>query len=150
MEILPSSDCVRAREAASASLDGELAELEDAFLVVHRAQCASCDAFAAELEGLSAALRAAALEPLPRPIEVPRLRRRADVSFRLAALGAAAVAALAFVAADSLRPTLRSSTSSTDALSLSRNASIDAHFTALNPIVLPQGPRSRVGENIPV
>ena len=87
---LPTSDCLQAREAASARLDGELSELETARLELHLRDCAECHAYAAEIATIALQLRAAPLEqPLSR-IELPQ-RRRLPVH--------AAVAAVALVAA---------------------------------------------------
>ena len=44
---LPTNDCDRLREQVSASLDGELSQLESARLQTHLAGCASCRSFAA-------------------------------------------------------------------------------------------------------
>jgi Putative zinc-finger len=89
--------CDRARQAVSLDLDGELSQLELAFLERHVRRCEPCAAFATELRGVSEQLRAAPLLPLARPIELP-LRRRVGLSARRvgawAGAGAAAAAAL--------------------------------------------------------
>jgi predicted anti-sigma-YlaC factor YlaD len=69
--------CARSREWASLRADGELSELEAALLEAHLGRCAECRAFAASLDGVVTALRAATLErPAPIEIRAPRDRRR--------------------------------------------------------------------------
>ena len=59
---VPPSDCARAREFASARLDGELAELQAAQLEAHLRSCPECRAYAAGIEVITLGLRAAPLE----------------------------------------------------------------------------------------
>lgn len=61
---VPTSDCLLAREAASARLDGELSELETARLELHLRDCAACSAYASELDTIAVRLRTA---PWSRP-----------------------------------------------------------------------------------
>jgi predicted anti-sigma-YlaC factor YlaD len=92
---VPPTDCARAREAASARLDGELSELELAFLDSHLAACPGCSAWAADSAAFSTALRAASLEQPMRAIEFPLRRpayRRIAAARRAAAVSAAAAA----------------------------------------------------------
>src|SRR3989442_3273115 len=63
--------CERAREWASLRLDSELSELESALLEAHLQRCASCGAFAVEIEGAALQLRTAPLERLEQPLEPP-------------------------------------------------------------------------------
>jgi anti-sigma factor RsiW len=66
-----------ARESASVRLDGELPELAALRLDAHLASCAECAAFAASIDGATAVLRAAPLEPLgATPLFEARRRRR--------------------------------------------------------------------------
>ena len=105
LKLLPPGDCDRARQAASAALDGELSELEAVFLDAHRRGCAACDAFAGQLASLARTLRAAEPEPLPRPLVFHRPRRRARPrSLALAVGAAAATGALGFVFGEALSP----------------------------------------------
>jgi anti-sigma factor RsiW len=60
----------------SLRLDGELSEFEQALLAAHLARCELCRSFAAELEGVTARLRGAPLEPLEQPVALPARRRR--------------------------------------------------------------------------
>ena len=90
---VPPSDCARARESASARLDGELAELQAAQLEAHLRSCPECRAYAAGIEAITSDLRAA---PLERPVVgvfVPQRRRRTGVV--PAAAAAAIVVAVA-------------------------------------------------------
>lgn len=65
LRLLPSGDCIEAREAISARLDGELGELDAARLDGHLRACPECTAFAAEAAAGAALLRDAALEQPP-------------------------------------------------------------------------------------
>lgn len=67
--------CERARESASLRLDAELSEFEHALLVAHLSRCEGCRAFAAELDAVTARIRATPLEPLEQPIVLPSRRR---------------------------------------------------------------------------
>jgi ferric-dicitrate binding protein FerR (iron transport regulator) len=82
-------ECRSTRELVSLALDGELSELDGARLDAHLAACAACCELRAELEGLTAALRAAPLERLERPITLPQ---RVRWSLRPLQVGAAAAA----------------------------------------------------------
>jgi predicted anti-sigma-YlaC factor YlaD len=90
MSVLPrfSASCDRAREWASLRLDCELSQLEGALLDAHLDRCGDCRAVAAESSAITNALRSAPLEPLRRPLAIPR---------RHAALRAARVTAAAAV-----------------------------------------------------
>src|SRR5258707_7588726 len=66
-----SLECSRARDAASARLDGPLPELDEARLDAHLDGCDDCRTFAAEAGALAALLRAAPLEQPRRPLVVP-------------------------------------------------------------------------------
>src|SRR4051812_29978039 len=83
---VPPTDCMLAREGASARLDGEVGELEGLRLDAHLASCAECAAFAAAIGGVSRELRRAPLEAAPAAALVPRRRRTRP---RLAAVAAA-------------------------------------------------------------
>ena len=116
---VPPTDCARAREAASARLDGELSELELAFLDSHLATCAACSAWAADSAGFSSALRAASLEQPLRAIEFPLRQpayRRIAAARRAAAVSAAAAALV--VAALSVHVGSRSLTASSAPLAV--------------------------------
>ena len=85
--------CERARAWAALAPDGELSELERKLLEAHVRRCSACARFAVEVAALAAELRAAALQPLPRPVSVPLWRRRPAYA-RLRAVGAAAAVAV--------------------------------------------------------
>jgi predicted anti-sigma-YlaC factor YlaD len=81
--------CDRARQWATADVDGELSKFEHVLLSAHLADCPPCREFHAAIGGFTEMLRAAPPETLERPIEIGRMRRR--ISVRLAP----AVAAMA-------------------------------------------------------
>ena len=85
--------CERARTWAALAPDGELSELERKLLDAHVQRCAACAYFAVEVAAVASELRAAALQPLPRPLVVPIWRRR-PVYTRVRAVGAAAAVAV--------------------------------------------------------
>lgn len=91
LRIVPPTDCLQAREAVSARLDGELGELDAARLEQHLAACGECRAFAADADGVARMLRTTALEPAPTGLLAERSRRRIA--------GPAAVAAATLVVA---------------------------------------------------
>ena len=90
---VPPTDCARARESASARLDGELAELQAAQLEVHLRSCSECRAYAAGIEIVTLGLRAAPLEEPAAPGFVLQRHRRAGLV--PAAAAAAIVVAVA-------------------------------------------------------
>jgi predicted anti-sigma-YlaC factor YlaD len=81
--------CDRARQWATADLDGELSRFERVLLDAHLVDCPSCREFATAIGGFTEMLRTAQPAALERSIEIGRLRRR--ISLRLAP----AVAAMA-------------------------------------------------------
>lgn len=91
---VPPSECMRAREAASGRLDGELSEHEAARLAGHLRDCPACSEFAEHTAAIAATLRAAPLEPLAVPAFAPRPRRRISAVRLQAAAAAVAGAAL--------------------------------------------------------
>jgi predicted anti-sigma-YlaC factor YlaD len=89
---IPASDCVQAREAASARLDNELSEIGAARLDGHLRTCSDCSNYARELESLTAELRAATLVRPGNLVVLPPRRR--GVPMRVTAAAAAVVALL--------------------------------------------------------
>jgi predicted anti-sigma-YlaC factor YlaD len=89
---VPPSDCVRAREAASRRLDGELTELESTRLDAHLRRCPACRELVGQIAAITTELRRAPLESASVTIFTPR-RRRALPALRVPALAAAVVAA---------------------------------------------------------
>ena len=84
---VPNSDCDRAREGASARLDGELGQLDAARLEAHLAVCAECRAFAERIRTATVQVRKAPLEPAPAEVFVAH--RRSFVRPRVATAAAA-------------------------------------------------------------
>jgi len=85
--------CDRARQWATAEVDGELSRFEIVLLRAHLDVCPSCREFHAAVGGITRTLRATPLERLEQAIEVKRLRWR--IRPRLAPAAAAmAVAAV--------------------------------------------------------
>jgi anti-sigma factor RsiW len=72
---VPPTDCMLARENASARLDGELTELDALRLDAHLASCGECASFAAGIARTAGELRAAALDPAPAAVFFARPRR---------------------------------------------------------------------------
>ena len=66
--------CDRMRELHSASLDGELSQLESVRLEAHLAGCPSCSAYATTAEGASRLVQQMPLERPSFPIVVPGRR----------------------------------------------------------------------------
>ena len=88
--------CDRTRALLSQRLDAALAEVESRAVARHVVGCAACRAFDQQTRWVTATLRDAGLEPLPRPLEISpvrvgRLSRRA--------LGSVASVAATFVVA---------------------------------------------------
>lgn len=84
--------CERARRWASAELDGELSSFERALLHDHLGRCGECRTFTESVGGLTAALRAAPLEPFE-GVVISRARRRLHLPVARVAV-AMAVAAI--------------------------------------------------------
>jgi predicted anti-sigma-YlaC factor YlaD len=93
---VPPSDCARARESASARLDGELAELDAARLDVHLNSCSECQSFADEIAKTGGLLRAALPDRPAAAMFTPIHQGR-----RIGALPAAATAAIVIAVAGS-------------------------------------------------
>lgn len=87
------SDCERLRSVISASLDGEVSEVERATAAAHLAGCGDCRTYAASLAETSRMLRATPLEELGFQIVLPSHRLRLARAMQLGA-AAAAIAAV--------------------------------------------------------
>ncbi len=94
--IFLSENCRRCRESVSLALDAPVSQFEQALVHRHLAMCPECAAFAADVRGATALLRAAQPVELPAPLDVPLPRR---VRPQLAARAGMAVAAAAAVVA---------------------------------------------------
>jgi predicted anti-sigma-YlaC factor YlaD len=90
------SDCERLRGMISASLDGEVSEVEQATADAHLGECGACRAYAASLTETSRMLRATPLEELSFPIVLPSHRLRLARTMQLGAAAAAVVATVFF------------------------------------------------------
>jgi anti-sigma factor RsiW len=91
--------CDRVRELVSASLDGELSELEDVRLQAHLAVCGGCRTYAAGATEAARLLRDAPLEQLNVPILLPGRRLAVARKLQVAAAAAALVATVGLSAA---------------------------------------------------
>ena len=91
--------CDRVREQVSLRLDGELSQLEHAFVDRHLERCAGCADYAAELEAVAQLLRSA---PLEQPEWTFALPRRRSSTLRIVQMGAAAATIAAAVGLGSL------------------------------------------------
>jgi predicted anti-sigma-YlaC factor YlaD len=92
---VPPTDCMVAREAVSARLDGELGELDALRLDAHLRDCADCSGFARRAGALADTLRHAALEPAPASFEPQAVQRSRVAGMAMAAAAIAVVAAVA-------------------------------------------------------
>lgn len=81
--------CDRIRELYSASLDGELSELDAARLGAHLARCPGCSAYAATAAGASRLMRQTPLEQPSFRIVVPGRRLAVARKLQVAAAAAA-------------------------------------------------------------
>ncbi len=93
LNLVPPNDCLRARESASAQLDGELSELGAARLAGHLRACPECRAYAAGLGVAAGLLRAAPLLLPDTEIVLPQRRRAPGLQIAAAAAAAVAIAA---------------------------------------------------------
>lgn len=91
---VPPTDCMRAREAVSVRLDGELCELDEVRLDQHLDDCPECSRFAADAARTTEVLRGAPLVTAPLAPFVARRRYPLRVPF-------AAAAAVVLIAATS-------------------------------------------------
>src|SRR4051794_33037863 len=91
--------CERVRELVSASIDGELTELEGARVEAHLAACTGCRTYAAGAAEASRLLRSTPLEDLNIPIALPSRRLAVARRLQVAAAAAALVATVGLSAA---------------------------------------------------
>ena len=153
---VPPTECMLACESASARLDNELSELENARLDAHLRGCAECRAYVAEIGAIAVRLRGAALQRPSVGVVLPR-RRRVSGARMQAAVAAAAVAVVAAVAGSSftLGHVLRghgspaeAGTGTAELLSLRSDATTQ-HLLAMLPQLEPV-PRAHPGQPEPV
>ena len=118
--------CDRAREWATAEVDGELSRFELVLMRAHLDACSSCREFHTAIGGITRTLRATPLERLERTIEVKRLRRRLRPQL---APAAAAMALAAVVLGSGLVSTeVRSSGSVRDASGVELRPRVGRHL----------------------
>jgi hypothetical protein len=84
--------CHRTRQHVSLRLDTELSELEEALAAAHLRRCATCQAFAVDLEEITEVLRAAPLEEPSVRFQLPHRPARFGVA-RVGTVAAAAITA---------------------------------------------------------
>jgi anti-sigma factor RsiW len=82
---VPPTDCMRAREAVSVRLDGELCELDEVRLDQHLDDCPACSRFAADAARTTQVLRDTPLVTAPLAPFVARRRYPVRVPFAAAA-----------------------------------------------------------------
>jgi predicted anti-sigma-YlaC factor YlaD len=109
------TDCGSLREQISASLDGEITELERARLDAHLGVCAACRAYASDAGAAAQLMRQTPLEPVTVPFVLPSRRlalaRRVQVGAAAATL--VATVGLGVMLGGSGTPATRSHTRST-------------------------------------
>jgi predicted anti-sigma-YlaC factor YlaD len=86
------TDCEYTQEYVSASVDGELSQVEAARLEAHLAVCDACRSYATNATHISQLLREAPLEELSFPITLPSRRLALARRLQVAAAAAALVA----------------------------------------------------------
>lgn len=91
--------CNRARALLSQRLDAPLSAVEEREIARHTARCAGCRAFDEQSRWLTKELRAAVLEPLPRPVTVTPIRVRRVTSRVLGSVASAAALVVVAVGA---------------------------------------------------
>jgi predicted anti-sigma-YlaC factor YlaD len=96
---IPLQNCDPVRELISASLDGELSELDGVRLSAHLAGCAGCRTYAAGATESARLLRGTPLEQLNVPIQLPGRRLAVARKLQVAAAAAAVVATAGLSAA---------------------------------------------------
>jgi predicted anti-sigma-YlaC factor YlaD len=140
-------DCERVRGTVSASVDGELSEIEAAGLEAHLASCEACFLYAANSAETARLMRSAPLEDLGFTIALPS--RRFAVARKLQ-VAAAAAAIAATVGLSAIVGTLGSArTTSSDAQAFGATAepvalrNPEAELKMLQQATAP--PRSRLG-----
>ena len=142
--------CDRAREWATAEVDGELSRFELVLLRAHLDACASCREFHTAIGGITRTLRATPLERLERAIEVKRLRRR--LRPRLAPAAAAMAVGAVVLGSGLLSSELRSGSVQSAAGSsvdgVARQASVDTMNLSKNQALVQKSATSNSSQNV--
>jgi anti-sigma factor RsiW len=90
-------ECERTRHFLSVRLDDGLSHFERLLVDAHLAGCEACVAYGSRIAEVTTAIRAAPLEPVPTPVQLPERRRGAWRSV-VRATSVAAAASLAIAA----------------------------------------------------
>jgi anti-sigma factor RsiW len=146
---------MRARESVSGRLDGELSELERAWLDAHLSACAECSAYADSVAAFTRELRTAPLEQPDAEIALPSRRRARGFGLQSAAaviailaVGSGSSFALGRMLGSHGAPAVRGAVSVADVTSL-RADSTEQHILAMLRRLEP-GNSLRVGRVIAV
>jgi hypothetical protein len=134
--------CDRARQWATAEVDGELSRFEIVLLRAHLDACPSCREFHTAIGGITRTLRATPLERLERAIEVKRLRRRLRprLAPAAAAMAVAAVVLGSGLASNELRSrSVQDAASSVDGVAAGA-ASVDTMNLSMNQALATRSP----------
>jgi predicted anti-sigma-YlaC factor YlaD len=134
--------CDRAREWATAEVDGELSRFELVLMRAHLDACQSCREFHTAIGGITRTLRATPLERLERAIEVKRLRRRLRPRLAPAAAAmalAAVVLGSGLVSSDLRSGSVQDAASSVDGVA-GRLASVDTLNLSMNEALTTRSP----------
>jgi predicted anti-sigma-YlaC factor YlaD len=132
--------CERAREWATAEVDGELSRFELVLLRAHLDACPSCHEFHTAIGGITRTLRATPLERLEHAIEVTRLRRR--MRPRLAPAAAAMAVAAVVLGSGVVSSDLRSGSVRSATSSFGGPASVDTMNLSMNQALAAKSPTS--------
>jgi anti-sigma factor RsiW len=152
-----SQECERIRAWVSADLDGDLSEFESSLLRTHLTGCAGCREFGVDVSAFTKALRAAPLEPMSRPVALPRRRHVILQPLRMsAAAGAiAVVSAGALFASIHSREVLNPSEKPVSALALVKDRQelqgwkwSTALARTANAVAKPRGPHPKHGPQL--
>ena len=115
-QIVSILDCERVRESVSASVDGELSQVEAAGLEAHLVSCESCRLYAAGFGETARLLRSAPLEDLGFTIALPARRYALAHKVQVAAAAAAIAATVGLSAVVGTLGSARTSSSDAQAL----------------------------------
>ena len=95
MTLVYGPSCDRTRALIARQLDAPLSELERRAVALHTTRCAACRAFEHDSGWITDVLRAAPLEPLPRPVTITLPSRRLPQRIVANVAAAAALVAVA-------------------------------------------------------
>jgi anti-sigma factor RsiW len=118
--------CDRTRALLSRQLDTRLTELERHAVAIHTARCTACRAFERESRWITEELRAAPLQPLPRPVSITIPARRRLTARAVA--NVASAAALLAVALGGVQFATQATEQASGQQALATSATFDARF----------------------